>query len=83
MSALYFLFRMSPFLFICSDTDIGDKYSVFRQLEQPSDKKPVGKEASQKHSNIGQTYTHTYTHLLVIPVDGTENILDFEMVPSI
>lgn len=81
MSALYFLFRTSPFLFICSDTDIGDKYSVFRQLEQPSDKKPVGKEASQKHSNIGQTHTHTY--LLVIPMDGTENILGFEMVPSI
>lgn len=24
--------------------DIGDKYSVFRQLEQPADKKPVGKK---------------------------------------
>lgn len=25
------------------DLDLGDKYSVFRELEQPSDRKPVGK----------------------------------------
>lgn len=42
---LYFLFIIFLFFFfICYDPDIGDKYSVFRQLEQPADKKQVGKK---------------------------------------
>lgn len=62
-TVLYFLFIISPF-FICSDPDIGDKYSVFRQLEQPADKKPVGKEVSQsftfKSLSVLKTHTNSY-----------------------
>uniref|UniRef100_H3C233 Synergin gamma n=1 Tax=Tetraodon nigroviridis TaxID=99883 RepID=H3C233_TETNG len=39
----FMAFGSSDFHCLCSDPDIGDKYSVFRQLEQPADKKPVGK----------------------------------------
>lgn len=34
--------------FLCAD--IGDKYSVFRQLEPAADKKPVGKNLPQSIS---------------------------------
>lgn len=48
-----------PFFFVCSDSDIGDKYSVFRQLEQPADKKPVGKNLSQPFLYIKVSEKHT------------------------
>ena len=39
------------FFYVFFNPDIGDKYSVFRQLEQPADKKPVGKKLSDLSSN--------------------------------
>lgn len=53
-----FLFILHLIFFICSDPEIGDKYSVFRQLEQPADKKPVGKKPFFPHILIKNTLTY-------------------------
>lgn len=46
------VFSVHTFFFVCSIPDIGDKYSVFRQLEQPAEKKPVGKKLSHPFLHI-------------------------------
>jgi len=57
LNVVCFLFIIAFFFFLISScSDIGDKYSVFRQLEQPADKKPVGKKL-----------THSFLHIQISP----------------
>lgn len=60
-----FLLHINPIFFICSDPDIGDKYSVFRQLEQPADKKSVGKRPFLAHLDRAR-WLKTHFHLMQI-----------------
>uniref|UniRef100_A0A8C5DZ16 EH domain-containing protein n=1 Tax=Gouania willdenowi TaxID=441366 RepID=A0A8C5DZ16_GOUWI len=53
--------------------NIGDKYSVFRQLEQPADKKPVGEGfADFKSSNTDDGFTDFKTADHVSPVEPSD-----------
>ena len=63
----------SFFFCSCSILDIGDKYSVFRQLEQPADKKLVGKrllftsKSKHLHLNTHQQINYNSKYILCNP----------------
>ncbi|XP_077942932.1 synergin gamma isoform X8 [Gasterosteus aculeatus] len=54
-------------------SDFGDKYSVFRQLEQPADKKPVGEGfADFKSASADDGFTDFKTADSVSPLDPSD-----------
>ncbi|XP_036978469.1 synergin gamma isoform X9 [Acanthopagrus latus] len=60
-------------------SDIGDKYSVFRQLEQPADKKPVGEGfADFKSVSADDGFTDFKTADSVSPLDPSEQAKIFQ-----
>uniref|UniRef100_A0A3B3BBF0 Synergin, gamma n=1 Tax=Oryzias melastigma TaxID=30732 RepID=A0A3B3BBF0_ORYME len=59
--------------------DIGDKYSVFRQLEQPADKKPVGEGfADFKSVGADDGFTDFKTADSVSPLDPSDQAKIFQ-----
>ncbi|KAM8769581.1 synergin gamma isoform 6-T6 [Acanthopagrus schlegelii] len=60
-------------------SDIGDKYSVFRQLEQPADKKPVGEGfADFKSVSADDGFTDFKTADSISPLDPSEQAKIFQ-----
>lgn len=64
--------------------DIGDKYSVFRQLEQPADKKPVGKGLTWSYFTCSMKMLpcriHTFsTEVLMSASSQNYSFLGFEL----
>ncbi|XP_072248306.1 synergin gamma isoform X3 [Leuresthes tenuis] len=60
-------------------SDIGDKYSVFRQLEQPADKKPVGEGfADFKSVSADDGFTDFKTADSVSPLDPPDQAKIFQ-----
>uniref|UniRef100_A0AAQ6IC59 EH domain-containing protein n=1 Tax=Anabas testudineus TaxID=64144 RepID=A0AAQ6IC59_ANATE len=62
-----------------SDPDVGDKYSVFRQLEKPADKKPAGEGfADFKSVSADDGFTDFKTADSVSPLDPSEQAKIFQ-----
>ncbi|XP_070684829.1 synergin gamma isoform X4 [Pempheris klunzingeri] len=60
-------------------SDIGDKYSVFRHLEQPADKKPIGEGfADFKSVSADDGFTDFKTADSVSPLDPSEQAKIFQ-----
>uniref|UniRef100_A0A8C2XFX3 Synergin gamma n=1 Tax=Cyclopterus lumpus TaxID=8103 RepID=A0A8C2XFX3_CYCLU len=72
------VYTCTALFFVCH-RDIGDKYSVFRQLEQPADKKPVGEGfADFKSVSADDGFTDFKTADSVSPLDPSDQAKIFQ-----